>query len=117
MELKLFIETTLLDIMEGVRNAQSKCPEGAAVNPPVSNSGAKGTAAKTIDVTFDIEVGEETAESISPKIGVDLGIIKVGAGADEKGMERTTNRLSFSIPIRLPLSKGEDYNKNGVTFI
>lgn len=111
MELKLFIESTLLDIMEGVRNAQGKCPEGAAINPPVSNSGSLGTSAKAIDVAFDIEVGAESEEKTGTKIGVSLKVLKGSTGANTTESERNTNRISFSVPIRLPLMKEEDYSK------
>lgn len=116
MELKQFIESALLDIMEGVKNAQDKCPHTAVINPPVSNSTSKKTAAKTIDVAFDIEIGAETAENKGAKIGVALGIITVGAGTDAKETGRSANRLTFSIPIRLPLADGEDYGSSNVTF-
>lgn len=111
MELKLFIESTLLDIMEGVKNAQDKCPEGAVINPPVSNSGAMGTSAKAIDVTFDIEVGAEYEEKAGAKIGVALKVLKGEVGAKAIESERNNNRISFSIPIRLPLLEQEDYSK------
>lgn len=111
MELKQFIESALLDIMEGVKNAQGKCEDGSAVNPPVANSGAMGTSAKVVDVAFDVEIGAETEEKAGASIGVALKVLKGDAGTNATESERKTNRISFSIPIRLPQQKGEDYSK------
>jgi hypothetical protein len=108
MELKTFITETLQQICAGIKEAQS-ADGGGAIN--VESAGTHGgnlfssTYGIFTRVDFDVAISAETG-------GGGKGSIKVfGVGA-EGGAERKTayaNRITFSVPIRLPDgAKSED---------
>jgi len=103
MELKDFIAATLLQIIEGVRTAQSGT-DGANVNASMSgadfgghliNVGDFGTATR---VDFEVNVSAETSGGAGAKLVV-MGIGASGGASHKAGSE---NRISFSVPVRLP---------------
>jgi hypothetical protein len=109
MELKTFITETLQQICAGIKEAQSSVG-GDAINAESAgahggNLFSGGTYGIFTRVDFDVAVSAETG-------GGGKGSIKVfGVGA-EGGAERKTayaNRITFSVPIRLPDgAKSED---------
>lgn len=103
MELKDFIAKALLQIIEGVRIAQSG-NEGANVNAQMAgaefgghivNVGDYGVATR---VDFDVSVNAETTGGAGAKLTV-MGV-GVGGGAEHRA--GSANRISFSVPVRLP---------------
>jgi Trypsin-co-occurring domain 2 len=102
MDLKTFITETLQQIVEGIKEAQSGTG-GDAVN--AESAGANGgnlfsggSYGSFTRVDFDVAVSAETA-------GGGQGSIKVfGIGAEGGGQHKKqhANRITFSIPIRLP---------------
>lgn len=110
IELKDFISETLKASISGVGEAQEHATdEMAAINPhgiqpnggDYMMSGEGGIVVQ--EVQFDIAVA--TAERDEAEGGVGFLITVIGAGF--KGTEETTrsavNRVSFSVPVRLPL--------------
>ncbi|HMF21297.1 MAG TPA: trypco2 family protein [Pseudolabrys sp.] len=113
MELKTFIAETLQQICAGIKEAQS-ADGGDAIN--AESAGAHGgnlfssTYGNFTRVDFDVAVSAETG-------GGGKGSIKVfGVGA-EGGAERKTayaNRITFSVPVRLPDgAKSKDQSFHG----
>ena len=103
MELQNFVAETLLQMIEGVRIAQSG-EEGSNVNADMSgaafggnlvNVGTYGVATR---VDFDVSVSAETSGGAGAKLTV-FGV-GVGGGVDHKA--GAANRISFSVPVRLP---------------
>lgn len=103
MELKEFVSETLAQIIAGVKAAQS-AEDGTHVNAQMANvAGGNlingGTYGIATRVDFDVSVSAETEGKGGGKLQV-LNLIDVGAS----GAHRSTaaNRVSFSVPVRLP---------------
>jgi hypothetical protein len=103
MELKNFIAKTLLEIIEGVRLAQSG-EDGTNVNASMAgaefggylvNVGTYGTATR---VDFEVQVTAET----SGGAGAKLVVMGIGAQGGANHTAGSANRISFSVPVRLP---------------
>lgn len=103
MELKDFVAETLSQIIEGVRLAQSGA-NGANINAGMAgaefgghlvNVGSYGVATR---VDFDVSVTAETKGGAGAK----LSVFGVGAEGGASHTAGSANRISFSIPVRLP---------------
>jgi hypothetical protein len=103
MDLKTFITETLCQIVEGIAEAQ-KSDEGHNINYRVSMGNPGGNLISDgrrmhTRVDFDVAVAAES-------LGGGKGKIQVFAiGSAEAGGERKSsyaNRVSFSVPVRLP---------------
>jgi hypothetical protein len=101
MELRAFITETLQQICSGVKDAQSADggdvinAEGAGANSGNLFTNVHGTFTR---IDFDVAVSAEST-------GGGKGSIKVfGVGAEGGGERKTAyaNRITFSVPIRLP---------------
>lgn len=107
MELKKFVEDTLVQIIEGVAAAQNKCLDsGAIISPRFASS---GHTVKVNDkdcsvqlVEFEAVLGEEEGTEVNGTLGVVLSKIGIGINGkkDDKNTSQTTIR--FSVPIILP---------------
>jgi hypothetical protein len=103
MDLKTFVAETLNQVMEGIVEAQKSKFHGGAVNAESGGLGggnliSAGTYGIFTRIDFDVAVSAETT-------GGGKGSISVfGVGA-EGGAERKSgyaNRITFSVPVRLP---------------
>ncbi|RCS25832.1 hypothetical protein DUT91_03475 [Phyllobacterium salinisoli] len=103
MELKDFIAETLSQIIEGVREAQAR-EDGANINAAMGgaefggqlvNVGTYGVATR---VDFDVSVTAETKGGAGAKLAV-FGVGVDGGAGHTAG---SANRISFSVPVRLP---------------
>ena len=112
MELKDFVAETLSQIIEGVRTAQAG-EDGANVNAGMSganfgghlvNFGEFGVATR---VDFDVLVTAETKGGAGAKLSV-FGVGVEGGGGHTAG---SANRISFSVPVRLPDGDRERENR------
>jgi len=112
IELKDFITETLKAIISGVSAAQNHAAdEGAAINPHGLMASGDGYAIRATGIVvqkveFDIAV--ETVERNEVEAGVGFMVTVFGAGfrAGEETTLTGMNRVSFSVPIRLPLQRG-----------
>ncbi len=117
MELRDFVAQTLTEIAEGVVQAQeSLTPIGAKVNPQISRVLPKGEknyevfgwadgegSNPILLVSFDVAVTASEGTKTKGGIGVVTGIVSLGStGATDKN-ETAVSRLSFKIPLLLPL--------------
>lgn len=122
MDLKDFVKESLLNIVDGVKEAQEESKaKGAIISPRFV--GAKGYTAQIGEkncsiqfVDFEIVLGEiinkEAKDSIRGSLGVVLS--KIGIGVEAKGDTKKEDRNSaqtsirFSVPIILPsIDNGE----------
>lgn len=103
MELKEFVAETLSQIVEGVRLAQAR-EDGSNINAAMSgaeygghlvNVGTYGVATR---VDFDVSVTAETKGGAGAKLSV-FGVGVEGGAGHTAG---SANRISFSVPVRLP---------------
>jgi hypothetical protein len=117
MELKEFVSQTLVQITQGVVDAQAALlPIGARVNPKLSNLLPKGEksygafawaegegANPVLLVKFDVAVTTTEETKTKGGIGVVAGIVSLGTtGATDKG-NSAASRIVFEVPLMLPL--------------
>ncbi len=104
MELKEFIEATLKQVLEGIEAAQANEDNGKNINANIGlgklggnliNAGDYGTVTR---VDFDVSVSAESSGGGGAKLKV-FGIGIEGGKESKAGSE---NRISFSVPVRLP---------------
>ena len=118
MQLKHFISETLVQLIDGIVEAQAKVqssggrvsPHVHAPNDPKSLYGRTNDKLPVIFVDFDISV--EAQEGIGTKggIGVVSGIFNLGASGESRENKQSVNRIIFSIPVALPL---QPYGETG----
>jgi hypothetical protein len=107
LELKEFIEETLVQIVSGVKAAQKKCADtGAIISPRLANkNGVTQIADKSYSfqlIEFEAVLGELKENEEGSSIGVMLA--NLGLGAKMKSEERSTSqtKVKFTVPVILP---------------
>ena len=126
MELKDFARDTLLDIVQGVKEAQDVCSaEGAIISPrdagiPGSRVNIKGKIHHVQIVDFEAVLGEESTEeskmSGKGKIAVLLSNIGIGGELSNKqeGKNNIMTSIRFSVPVILPSVDNEEFEIRNV---
>jgi hypothetical protein len=108
MELKEFIKTTLVDIIEGIEMAQNElkgknCVINPAHNPDPKQKRVEGDSAKRIGDNRDVEfeVVLSLSDSTSDKASLGVWFANMGIGAQRKTDETASSVTSvkFSVPI------------------
>lgn len=114
MELKDFIKETLAQIAAGIEAAQADVRNaGGYVNPAhrtgrlevdKSHFGSLGSGQNIFLVDFDVTVSvvEATETEGKAKLSV-AGFVNLGAGGQSNASSTATNRISFKVPIALPV--------------
>jgi len=100
IQLKEFIASTLIDIAEGVRNANEKLKDPSKQQwEPFSLRINKGDYAKIPGIQFDIAV--TATKSQKDKAGFIVALVNIGAGAStEKGLgNEMVHRIKFEVGI------------------
>lgn len=98
MELKEFVTKTILDIVDGVRDAQRTDSTGAGIG---YDRGELMRDAGFIE--FDVAVTETQGEKNGRGISVSApGIAKLGLGTSENTGTTKENRVRFKVPIFYP---------------
>ena len=117
MELKDYIAETLVQITNGIIEAQERLKEVDVIVNPGKTFGSKGdfwigkeqergpVLRRVQEV--EMKIGVVSSEEIKGDGGakVHLGVLNLGAGVEEKGVERNENYVRFSIPVSFPVSK------------
>jgi len=93
MELKEFVSETLLQIIEGVKIAQST---NTGTNVQIAPGGNYGK------IEFDVAI--TTTDTTEAKAGVGIFVAGVSLGAQAKGgiSNQTLSHIKFDIPLILP---------------
>lgn len=108
MQLKEFVKNTLIQISEGIKEAQEDSLQlGAYVNPRhlrrVKNFiEVKGHTFGVEEVNFEIGLTESEDKGDKKGIGVNLGCINVGAGTNNESQIVSATNVKFSVPICFP---------------
>ncbi|MDY4528219.1 MAG: hypothetical protein SPE11_09960 [Parabacteroides sp.] len=115
MELKDFIRDTLLDIVQGVKEAQACNVGDAIISPSYAGSLSHKTRVGDTDrsvqmVDFEVVLGESECSKVgsSGKVSITAVLASVGLGAEygrNNNREEDNNRqtvVKFSIPVILP---------------
>ena len=98
MELKDFVKNTILDIMNGVKEAQDADTSGAMIIPPLH-----GNYGRNETLRFDIAIEELNKDSGGGKIGVSVGGLVTVDGGGENAIDKTeSSRVQFEIQVRFP---------------
>ena len=101
INLKDFVSSTIIEIMEGVKEAQKFAQNNDAVVSPIDSK-------RTEEIEFDLEVS--TTKTDGAKGGISVvawKLFKVGAEGEIGTNQMSTNRIKFKIPIRLPYQPGD----------
>lgn len=100
MELKDFIKQSLIDIIQGVEEAQKELPQGKIV-PPVAPSfkSVENGIHHMQAVSFEVFVSVDESKGKEAKIGVVSSIIGAGMGNNSKEGSTHTSKLAFKVPI------------------
>jgi len=120
MKLDEFVETSLIEIIEGVKKAQKATKESNKtgievnhINPDVmysADSAPKGKFYATSDrnlvhfVDFDVAVTVDTGTAVKGGAGLRVAGIGVGADVQESSQNIVVSRIKFQVPIILPKS-------------
>lgn len=115
MELRDFIKESLIQIVQGVADAQSSLIGNnclGSVSPEIRNSRstlessgalltAEGALVQTVE--FDVSVAATEGTGTKGSIGVVVGILGLGSQGQSSQSSSNTSRLKFSVPISLPI--------------
>jgi hypothetical protein len=110
MELKEFIEETILQIVEGVKSAQDKTKgTGTKINPDgiflniATEQNLRGERGEHVSViNYEIAITETKGKGGKAGIGVFFGNIGIGAEEKTDTKNMSVNSIKFSIPVILP---------------
>ncbi len=110
MELKEFISNTLIQIVDGVKEAKEKCEDGKNINPKISKIGLdlNKRSTKTDDfkivqhVSFDVALTVEETEGNKEGVGVFVAAVGLGKQNTETTQSSSVSRIKFEVPITLP---------------
>ena len=124
MDLREFIKESLVQIAQGINDANTELEStGAIVNPlhVIVNSdksqayGRTGKPAGQSDnsriverVVFDVAVVAEQGEKTKAGIKLSVASIGLGAGGQSDKSNRSESRIQFAIPMVLPGAKIKD---------
>lgn len=97
MNLQDFIKETLVEIMQGVRDAQQEIGANTSGEPATVTGTIVGSNVLQ-QVDFDVAV-TTTSESGG---GAKVSVLGIGAGMDGKSSTEAVSRIKFSVPIKLP---------------
>lgn len=99
MELKEFVKSAILDIVNGVKEAQEANASGAIIIPNFGSS--KHGKAETIH--FDMAVEASTKNEECGKAGVSIaGLFSGGIGDETTNSENRISRVVFDMQLRFP---------------
>ncbi|MDR0619251.1 MAG: hypothetical protein LBG17_05075 [Bacteroidales bacterium] len=110
MELKAFVEETLMQIVEGIQSAQEKGKEKGAVISPSYVHGNGGDNMPTTEYNketrivsnVEFEVGLTASDSKEGKIGVWFGEIGIGGQRKTGTKNVSVTSVRFSVPVAFP---------------
>jgi hypothetical protein len=110
MELKEFVKETLLQVVQGVKEAQEAAKEyNAAINPLQYKHTTDTVGAKLDDkyhpvqnISFEVSLTSSSDEGNKSGIGVFLGSLSIGTSDTENNKRVSMTNIKFSVPVVLP---------------
>lgn len=115
MELKEFVKKTLLEIVEGVEEAQKAVKEhGAVVNPKYVKGDSAQIGREYVpvqDISFEVGLTTSEVTGNDKGIGVVLGPLKAGINGTGNTSESSVTRIKFTVPLALPVDAASKDNK------
>ena len=132
MDLKTFVEDSLVQICEGIKAAQERTADTGAYIAPFLNGDGKISVCKVGDATpqkvsFNVAVvvTEESGKGTGVKGGLTISIAKssLSLGGDasdnDKRQDSNTTTISFDVPVLWPIKNAteEDLGEPPVPFL
>lgn len=114
MELQDFITQVLIDIVQGVANAQKKVAN-ADIVPDKSESSLNTMVQKLTPlqvVEFEVCISVDESKGNSGKIGVVAGFINAGGGVNASTEKGHSTTVKFAVPVRLPVQRVRTVDAN-----
>jgi hypothetical protein len=111
MEIKEFVSTVIVSLVQGVEDAQIKLQESEAVVNPLGVSSSIAILNNRIppcltNIEFEVAVEVKDSEDIGGGIGVKIaGVFNSSVTAKKGRLESHVSKLRFSVPILLPPDK------------
>ena len=114
MELKDFVSQSLLQIFEGVKEAQAKANDSKGSIAPAgyrtsnkeipNHPSVVGFIHSTpvISVEFDVSVTTQDTSKEKVGLGIFVAALAMGGQIGSESLNNQLNRLRFSIPVMLP---------------
>ncbi len=116
MELKDFVKETLLQITQGIKEAQEATEEySRGLNPSSYNSGEnynhatiKNKKYPIQDVEFEVALTASTEEGNKSGIGVAFGAFAIGGNKNSGEKNVSVTNIKFTIPAVFPTVDSEN---------
>jgi hypothetical protein len=109
MDVKDFVENTLVQIVEGVNSANSKLKEtGAIISPknvsPIRDGTTYNTATGQLVnlIEFDVAVTVNEKDTAGGGGGIKIAGISIGGQLQNETANQSVSRIKFSVPLTLP---------------
>ena len=112
IKLQEFVRETLLEIINGVADAQSEeLPNNAEVGPVFEHilqtkdgtiSGINEKRSPIFEVDFDVSVTTSLSTETKGKMGVAVHVISLGTQGATKKENAAVSRIRFRVPLVLP---------------
>ena len=107
MDLKSFVSETLLQVLDGVREAQEKHGGGlwyGRVSPQFELSESTDSRSVTPITAVNFDVAITVSDDVGKKGGIAVvgGFISVGAQGESKNTNQSVSRITFTVPVLLP---------------
>jgi hypothetical protein len=112
MDLRDFIRTTIVGIVNGVADASKETAElGAVINPESIRYMADGKQfryphAMPQEVVFDVALTATQDKGSTEGVGVFFGTVNLGKSNNAKSQQVAVTSVRFSVPLVLPQGRG-----------
>lgn len=110
MELKDFITQTLVQITEGVQEAQKQVKNSACIINPMTDhngtqiqEGYQNNFRQIQAVKMSVAVTVTESNDTKAGIGIVSTVLRAGKSTGETEHNQTMNRIEFEIPVALPV--------------
>ncbi len=116
MELKEFIKTVLVEVSQGVGEAQKEVTGNTIVNPSFIKDGYINHSSGKREITnISFKIGVSINDSTAGKsaLGVITGLFQAGVGTENKQSNTSITNIEFSVPIALPTN--DKLTKKGIS--
>ena len=120
MELKEYVCQTIVQICQGVKEAQKECAEmGAIVNPAAfvykdgdcyipTKLNQAGVERRVQLIEIDAMLTESSSDTGGGHLGLGVSFMGVKIGGEQSTGNSSTNHVHFSVPVALPSVEVED---------
>ena len=113
MEVREFIRDVLIDIVEGIKEAQSRPVTGGYIAPdgigshsfPADSGVLNETRIVSTVVKFDVAVTAERTKGGGTGASVRIAVVEANLGGKLESKDTQVSRIQFSVPILMPHNK------------